>query len=76
MKDPAKTEEALEEMSEHTAEVMDDARRDVNRARQTLHDQLLPPGQGVDNGLYEEEEETGPDKDEADETRGAWPNWS
>lgn len=34
--------EHLEEMTEETAEVMDSARRDVARAKATLHDQILP----------------------------------
>ena len=38
--------ESLEEFTERTAEVMADARKQVNRARETFHDQIISGGQG------------------------------
>ena len=61
---------------------MADARKKVDRARATLHDEILPSAQSdVELDSHEreagqvdsEEKEAGPDKDD---TRGAWPNWS
>lgn len=62
----------LEEVEQRTAKVMADARKQVDRARETLHDQILsesPGGEEVDS----EAEPSAPDKDD---TRGAWPNGS
>ena len=64
--------ESLEEMTQQTAETMADAREKVDRARGTLHDQILPDLQGGEEGDYEDGE-AGPDKDD---TRGGWPKWT
>lgn len=40
-KAPPPSQEELEEMTEETAKTMDSARRDVARAKETLHDQIL-----------------------------------
>ena len=67
---PASTGESLEEVEQRTAKVMADARKQVDRARAALHDQILSesPGSGEADA---EATESGPEKDE---TRGAWPN--
>ena len=74
--DPQKAPEPagdhLEEMTEHTAEVMADARKEVARAKATLHDQILPSAESGVEGDYEDREGE-PDKEE---TRGGWPNWT
>ncbi|NUR27863.1 MAG: hypothetical protein HOV83_18800 [Catenulispora sp.] len=64
--------EALEEMREQTAETVAEARKEVDRAIATSHDQLLPAAQGGVVGDYEDEEGV-PEKDD---TRGAWPDWT
>jgi hypothetical protein len=67
---PASTGESLKEVEQRTAKVMADARKQVDRARETLHDQILsesPGGEEVDS----EATESGPEKDD---TTGAWPN--
>ena len=46
------TGESLEELTERTAEVMDDARKQVNRARETFRDQIAPSGSGADDLGY------------------------
>jgi hypothetical protein len=38
---PTSSAESLEESTERTAKVMDDARKQVDRARQTFHDQIM-----------------------------------
>lgn len=35
-------DDPLEELSEQTAETLADARKEVDRARRTLHDQVMP----------------------------------
>lgn len=60
---PTSTDESLEEFTERTAEVMDDARKQVNRARETFHDQIMGgPGSEVldyqDHGSAGEPRET------------------
>jgi len=64
--------EELEEMRERTAETVAEARKEVDRAIATSHDQIMPAAQGGEVGDYEDEEGV-PDKDE---TRGAWPDWT
>lgn len=68
---PARSPEELEELRERTAETVADARREVDRAVATSHDQLLPGAESGVVGDYEDVEGT-PSKDE---TRGAWPDW-
>ena len=82
---PSSSEESLEQLEQHTAAVMDDARQKVDRARATLHDEILSTMQGSEvtdtepeaepeaDEVDSETKESGPDKDD---TRGAWPNWS
>jgi hypothetical protein len=67
-----RSEEELEEMRARTAETVADARKEVDRAMATSHDQLLPSAESGVVGDYEDEEGT-PTKDE---TRGAWPDWT
>lgn len=62
----------LEEMRERTAETVAEARKEVDRAIATSHDQLMPAAQGGEVGDYEDQEGV-PDKDD---TRGAWPDWT
>lgn len=69
---PASSEEELSEHTEQTAQVMADARRKVERAKETLHDQLLPAARAVDEEEFEDQEAGA----EREDTRGAWPNWS
>ena len=68
----AESLEELEEMRERTAETVAEARKEVDRAMATSHDQILPASQGGEVGDYEDEEGV-PDKDD---TRGAWPDWT
>ena len=49
---PASPEESLEEATQRTHEVMTDARTEVDRARRTLHDQLMPTAQAGDEWAY------------------------
>lgn len=49
---PRSSDESLEEFTERTAEVMDDARKQVNRARATFHDQIVSSGVGIDDVDY------------------------
>lgn len=78
-KTPSSSEESLEELKRHTDAVMADARKKVDRARETLHDEIMSTTHGSEVADTETEEadseakESGPDKDD---TRGAWPNWS
>lgn len=66
-----RTGESLEELTERTAEVMDDARRKVDRARATLHDQLLSEAPGGEAAYVEYEAEHERDGAEAgDRTPG------
>jgi hypothetical protein len=66
--------EHLEEMTEETNKKMDSARRDVERAKETLHDQILPDSPAA---ALEPDEEERDEEDEKDhDARGAWPNWS
>lgn len=44
---PPASGESLEELTDRTAETLADARKTVDRARATLHDQLLPTAQGA-----------------------------
>lgn len=73
--DSASSGESLEEKTEQTAEIMADARVEVERAKKTLHDQILPEARGGEAADIEdyEEHEGSPNKDD---TRGGWPNWS
>lgn len=66
------SQESLEEMKERTDETVAEARKEVDRAMETSHDQLLPSAQGGELGDYEDEEGV-PEKED---TRGAWPNWT
>ncbi|NUR59552.1 MAG: hypothetical protein HOV87_12925 [Catenulispora sp.] len=69
---PPRSEEELDEMRERTAETVAEARREVDRAVATSHDQLLPAAESGVVGDYEAEEGV-PTKDD---TRGAWPDWA
>jgi hypothetical protein len=69
---PEAPDESLEEMQERTAETLAEARKEVDRALETSHDQLMPGAQGGELGDYEDEEGV-PEKED---TRGAWPNWT
>lgn len=62
--------EELEEMTEQTARTMADARKQVDRARQTLHDQLLPASQSIEEtepedgqAARDEDGQAAPDED-------------
>ena len=50
----ASPEDPLEEMRERTAETIADARKEVDRARKTLHDQIIPSSQTIDDVDYED----------------------
>ena len=58
--------ESLEELEERTAEVMADARKKVDRARATLHDQVLSEARGSEAA---DEERPEPDSDRGDADR-------
>lgn len=69
--------ESLDEATERTAEVMDDARKQVDRARETFHDQILAGRHGSEELEYESEPgpKAKPEPDEkGDDTKAAWPN--
>lgn len=70
-KTPEKTPEELEELRRRTDETMANARKDVDRAVETSHDQILPAARGIDVEDFEEEGVA-----DKEDTRGAWPNWS
>lgn len=58
-------EEHLEKMTEQTDEVMASARRDVDRAKATLHDQILPASQqGVEPAPQIDDEDRDEDGNE------------
>jgi|GEM_PF-6845594 hypothetical protein len=83
---PTSSGESLEEATERTEEVMAEAREQVNRARATFHDQIIPSGSGVEDLDYQDhgsereprrESEPEPEPDaEGDDTKAAWPNWT
>lgn len=54
----ASPEDPLEEMRERTAETIADARKEVDRARKTLHDQIIPSSQTIDDVDYEDQGES------------------
>jgi hypothetical protein len=66
-----KTPEELEEMQERTAETVANARKEVDRAVATSHDQILPAASGVETEDFEDEGLV-----DKEDTRGAWPNWT
>lgn len=68
--------ESLDEFTERTAEVMADARKQVDRARETFHDQIISGSQGGDGanyGYHEPEADHGhePERDERPERGGS-----
>lgn len=83
---PTSSGESLEEFTERTAEVMDEARKQVDRARETFHDQIFSEGRGNEDLDYQDhgseresrrESEPEPEPDaKGDDTKAAWPNWS
>ncbi|ACU72385.1 CMP/dCMP deaminase zinc-binding [Catenulispora acidiphila DSM 44928] len=60
----ASPEDPLEEMRERTAETLADARKEVDRARKTLHDQIIPSSQTIDDVDYEDHSD--PQADQAE----------
>lgn len=73
---PTSSGESLEEFTERTEEVMAEAREQVNRARATFHDQIIPSGSGVEEiGSVDHEPDSEPEPGaEGDDTKAAWPN--
>lgn len=51
----SQTNASLEEATQRTDEVMANARTEVDRARRTLHDQLMPTAQGGEELAYADE---------------------
>lgn len=68
---PEKTPEELEELRRRTDETMAKARKDVDRAVETSHDQILPAARGIEVEDFEQEGVS-----DKEDTRGAWPNWT
>lgn len=70
---PTSSEESLEEFTERTAEVLDDARKQVDRARETFHDQIMG-GRGSEELDYQDHGSEGGPRREPDREPEAEPD--
>ena len=68
---PDPTDQHLAEVEKRADETIAKAREVVDRAKETLHDQILPRNEHGYGEDEIEDQEVGPERDD---TRGAWPH--